>query len=238
MAYERLTLADLLVALESRTDTARFWTTEEARLAINETFRLWNLFTGKWRQQVAYDAIAGQHEYDLGASLTYSMGVQVQGRPLLLSSLLDLTLGRPSWRTETTAFGGDVPTRSRVWAPVSLQQIAIWPAPETSVVGAITVSGVAATPILEEDADTVDLGDEHLDVLLDEALHILTFKQGGPLWEGTMAFDRAFLEAAINENGRLKSQQAFRRAAGLDRRRDLQPTKGIPTLLDAFVEER
>lgn len=232
MAYVSRTLADLRVTLNHRVDNARFWTDEEARRALNETLRDWNLLTGKWRRRATYSTTAGTHEYRLGASLTYGMAVKYQGTPLLPGAIWDLDVGRPTWRGETTASGGAVPTIPTVWVPISLQQIAIWPADAATTVGALTVDGVAATPVLVEDADFVDLGEEQHDLILDYALHLLSFKLGGPQWEATHPLFLAFLQAAAEENGRLKANQKFRRAAGLDRRRDLQPTKGVPTQID------
>jgi hypothetical protein len=112
----------------------------------------------------------------------------------------------------------------------------IWPAVAANAVDAMAVDGVANTPVLVEDGDTVDLGEETLDLIVDFALHVLLFKQAGTMWEATLPFYQTFLRAAAEENGRLKANQKFRRAAGLDRRRDLQPSKGIPTQLDTIAE--
>ncbi len=237
MPYTSLTLADLKVMLKDRYDTVRFVTDEECRLAINETLREWNLWTGRWRRRAFFDTVANQYEYPLGATLTYSGAVKVIGRPLLPSSMADLELGRPSWRTETVLSGGDVPTVPTVWAPLSLSQIVIWPAVSAPVVNALSVDGVSDTPVLVEDGDTVDLGDEAIDILLDFALHVVMFKYGGPQWAATMPYYQAFLKAAAEENGRLKANQKFRRAAGLDRRRDMFPSKGIPTQMDGLAEQ-
>lgn len=236
MAFIVRTLADLKADLAIKTDHSNAWSDDEYRLALNETLRDWNLLTGRWRRRVAYLMTSTTWEYDLGATLTYGMSVKVRGLPLHPCSIWDLDLGRPTWRTETTLSGGSVPTTPTIWAPVSLQQIVIWPAHGgDAVIDALTVDGVSATPVLVEDPDFVDLGDEHLDVLMDYALHVLLFKQGGPLWQGTKPFFQAFLQAAAEENSRLKSNQKFRRAAGLNRRRDLQPTKDAPTQLDRLA---
>lgn len=238
MAYTALTLADLKVLLADRTDHVRFWTDREARLAWNEALRDWNLLTGAWRRRVIYPSVAFQTEYALGATLTYGMAAKINGLPLIKTAIWDLDLGRPSWRGETIASGGDVPTVPTIWAPISLQQIAIWPALTTSLPNVLTVDGISATPVLEEDADFVDLNDAHVDVLTEYALHILTFKQGGPTWRATKPAFTAFLQAAADENGRLKANQAFRRAAQIDLRPVLRPTKGMANQLDQLAEER
>jgi len=235
MAYQSVTLADLKVALKARWDGVVFWTDEEARLAINEALRDWNLLTGRWRRRLIFSTAADSVEYGLGASLIYGMRVRIGTTPLVPSSILELDLARPTWRSERTTSGGDVPAVPTIWAPVSLQQIAIWPATATTGVNDLLVDGVASTPQLCEDGDTVDLGEEILDYVLDMALHVATFKEGGPRWRSTQVYFTAFLQAAAEENGLLKANQAFRRFAGLDRRRDLQKTKGAPNQIQSTL---
>src|SRR5207249_2620359 len=113
-----------------------------------------------------------------------------------------------------------------------------WTAEEArlAIIDALHVDGVAATPTLVEDGDFVDLGQELQDTLLDYAVHVTAFKEGGPRWALTLPYATAFLRAAAEENGQLKANQRFRRYAGLDRRRDLQPTHKAPTQLDQIVQ--
>jgi len=236
MAYTTTTLAQLKVGMTQRWDDAVFWTDEEARLAINEALRDWNLMVGRWSRRLTLSTAAGTVEYALGATLIYGSRVKVGTVPLHPTSLLELDLGRPTWRSETTASGGAVPTTPTLWAPVSIQRIAIWPATAGVGVNNLIVDGVAATPVLIENGDTVDIGEELHDPLLDYALHVAAFKEGGARWQATMAYFTAFLQAAAQENSLLKANKAFRRFAGLDRRRDLQPTKGGPTQLDGIVQ--
>lgn len=236
MPYTSTTLAALKVLMQQRWDGSVFWTGEEARLAINEALRDWNLLTGRWRRRVTLSTTAATPTVILPATMTYGMRVRLStGAPLHPTSVLELDLMRPSWRTETTASGGDVPTAPALWAPESLQRIVIWPATAGVGVGNLLVDGVSATPVLNEDADFVDIGDEILDVLADMAIHVAAFKEAGPRWRATRPFLQAFLVAAAEENGLLKANQAYRRAAGLDRRRDLQPAKGARTQLDVVA---
>jgi hypothetical protein len=231
--YQTLTLADLVAGLDQRTDGVVFWTPEEAQIAINEALRDWNLLTGRWRRRLTLSTGAGTVTYALGATMTYGMRVAMAaGTPLIPTSVLELDLGRPTWRAETTASGGDVPTVPTLWAPQSLQTIVIWPATVGVGVNNLLVDGVSNTPVLIEDADLVDAGEEIVDVLTDYAVHILAFKEAGPRWRATLPFFQLFLQAAAEENGLLKANQAYRKYAGLDRRRDLQKTKGGPTQLD------
>jgi hypothetical protein len=231
MPYQNVTLADLQVMLTQRWDSVVFWTAEEARLALNEALRDWNLLTGRWRRRLNMPTVAGQVEYDINATLLYGMRVKVGSNPgLTPTSILELDLGRPTWRLETTASGGDVPTIPMLWAPVSIQRIAIWPA--TMTLTDLFVDGVSNTPVLGEPADFIDVDEETLPILVDMALHCAAFKEAGPRWRSTKGYYLNFLRAAAEENGALKANQVYRRQAGLDRRRDLQKLDGVPTMLD------
>ena len=234
--YTTTTLATLKTGMEERYDGSIFWSEEEARLAINEALREWNLLVGRWSTSVTLSTGAGVVEYATGATLLYNARVKVAGVPLIVASTLEMDLARPTWRGETTASGGDVPTLPVHWAPISLQRIAIWPATAAAGVNNLIVSGVAATPVLVEDGDTVDLGEELHDPLLDFALHIAAFKEGGARWQATMPYMVEFLKMAAQENSLLKASKAFRRFAGLDRNRDLHKTLGGPTEIDKLTQ--
>ncbi|MDP2768528.1 MAG: DUF917 family protein [Giesbergeria sp.] len=107
--------------------------------------------------------------------------------------------------------------------------------PELQMV-TFTMHGVSATPILTEEGDTLDLGQEFLDVILGYTLQLLAFKVGGATWAATRPAVKAIILAAAEENAVLKANQQFRRWAGLDRRRDLRPARrSEPTALDQLT---
>lgn len=226
MPYTTTTLADLQLLMAQRWDQVVFWTPEEARLAINESLRDWNLLTGRWRTRVPLTVNAGDPEIALPGSMTYGMRLATAaGAPLIPTSLLELDLGHPPWRRQTTASGGDAPPVPTLWAPISLSRVAIWPTYPTLVSNALVLDGVLRTPVLVNPTDLVDLGEEILDVVADMALHVAAFKEAAERWRATRPYFEAFLQAAADENGLLKANQAYRRWAGLDRRRDMQPTR-------------
>lgn len=232
MAYTVLTLSELRKRLRARRDGILQWTVEEERLALNEALRTWNLLTGRWRRSAAQNTGIGTVEYTLPSTLLYGMRVTVNGTPLTITSEPELDLMRPNWRSETVASGGSVPTTPTLWAPVSLLTVAIWPAMNSVVANGFVAEGVSATPVLVEEGDTLDLGQEFLDDLLNFTLHLLAFKVGGQTWAATRGAFEAFMQAAAEENGVIKRNQLFRRWAGFDRRRDLRPTRGAATRLD------
>jgi len=236
--YTSTTLADLKTLMLQRWDQVVFWTAEEARLAINESLRDWNLLTGRWRTRATLTVTGGVPEIDLPSSITYGMRVTTAaGLPLHPTSLLELDLALPPWRLQTTATGGSVPTLPVLWAPLSLTRIAIWPTLAVTTPAALVCDGVLKTPVLVNDPDVVDLGDEIIDVVVDMALHVVAFKEAGERWRATRPFFDNFLQAAADENGLLKQNQAYRRFAGLDRRRDLQPTKGARSQIDGVAAQ-
>jgi hypothetical protein len=238
MPYAVTTLATLQALMVQRWDTVVFWTTEEARLALNEALREWNLLTGRWRTRVTLTATGGVPEIALPSSMTYGMRVATaSGWPLIPSSIAEFDLGRPSWRRETISSGGIVPGQPMIWAPVSLTQIAIWPALAVTTAAALSCDGVLATPILVNPTDTVDLGEEIIGVIVDFALHIAAFKEGAARWRATRPYFDTFLSAAAEKNALLKTHQAYRRFAGLDRTRDLQSAQSAPSQMQGVAAQ-
>jgi len=232
--YQTTTLTMLQALMVQRWDQVVFWTPEEARLALNEALREWNLLTGRWRTTVLLSVTAAVPEVALPGVLTYAMRLTTAaGAPLVPSSILELDLAEPQWRRQTVAPGA-TPV---LWAPVSLTQIAIWPCYPTTLANALRCDGVLATPVLTGPLDVVDLGEEIIDVVCDMALHVAAFKEAGDRWRATRPYFEAFLQAAADENSLLKTHQAYRRWAGLDRRRDLQPSTGAPNQVDGVVTQ-
>lgn len=233
--YTAVSWSDLRQRLQARWEGKPFWEDAEALLAVNEALRFYNLLTGRWHRRETLLFTVGQPLYTCSSSMLYHTRVTWNNQPLSPSSLPDLDNARPNWRLETILSGGDVPTRPIVWAPVSLRTFYLWPAdndaPQNNTV---TIDGIANTPTLTADSDTIDLGEELLSVLLGYALHVAAFKKGGPFFESTLPFFKAFLSAAAEENDQIKTSTIYRRVMGLDRR-DLRPLRGTPTDLDTLA---
>ncbi len=216
--------------LKDRIEQKPFWDADEALLAFNEALRFLNLLVGRWVAQASIPTVVNQYLYTVPTSLLYRTRLAHNGLPLSPSGREDLNLGRYRWRSETTTSGGDVPTRPMLWAPVSLRAVYIWPA--DAVVGnSLLFDGIAATPVLVEDGDTVDLGDDALNALLNYSLHVLAFKKGSTFFQATMPLFQDFLAYAAEENDQIKTSKVYRRWMGLDRR-DAKPLRGTPTLID------
>lgn len=223
MSYQAYDLTDLLARLTARTDDVPFWDTDEATAAINEALCTWNMLTGRWTTRLVLETTPITGEYTLPMTVSYRTRLLFNNLPMSPASREDFNNGRPNWYSETTASGGDVPTRPMLWAPVSLNLIWIWPG-DFAGHNALTIDGVASTPVLTDPGDYVDLGEDDLSILLGFALHVLTFKKGSVWFAATRPYFEAFLRAAGEENQLITTSQMYRRYLGLDHR-DLKPIR-------------
>lgn len=233
MAYTTFTWSEIRARLKDRLELKRFWDDQEYLDAFNEALSAWNLFTGYWKRRETITTVQNQYLYVLSASLLYRSRVTFENLPMTPSSWSDFNNARYTWRSETTASGGSVPTRPMAWAPISLELITIWPADATGG-RTLTVDGVSTTPILTADSSTMDLSESLLTTLLGYAQHVLLFKRGGPAFSVTMPLFQTFLQEAAEENDQLKTSNIYRRIMGLDPRGQA-PMRGQKTLLDTIA---
>lgn len=217
MAYQSLTRATLRARLQEYWEGTPFWDTTEANNAINEALRFWNMLTGRWHGREVRQTDPNVHDYAITNTILYRTRLLYNGLPMSPTSYQSLMSARPSWLIETTASGGDVPTRPKVWCPISLRLILIWPA-DAAAHNALTIDGVATTPQLTADGQFVDLAEADVSVLLPYALHVASFKKGGQWFAQTAPAYSKFLRAAAEENQLLTTSQTFRRWAGLYKR--------------------
>jgi hypothetical protein len=222
MAYQRWQLSTIRTRLLEKVEAAPYWSNEEARLAINEALRVWNTLTGMWWTSASVITLANDPWHPLTGNMTRHMRVSFNGLPLEPCSLLEIDGHRPYWENETTTSGGDVPTTPKIWIPVGLQLLAIWPA-DAAGGNTLLVDGIVTTPVLVNDADYIDIGDEEFETLLGYALHVLAFKEGGARFAATQPLYQAFVASAMEKNDRLKLSNIFRRAMGIDAESAEQP---------------
>ena len=227
MAYQRITLAQLLVRLKARYESVPYFTDTEATILLNEALQCWGMLTGRWKRRVTVQTTAATYEVALPATMVYRMRLAFNGYPLSPTSLADLDNGQPRWRSQTTTSGGQVPTRPTLWAPVSLTLIYIWPS-DAAGNNSLVIDGVSDTPVLTDPGDFVDLAEADVNLLLGYALHAASLKKGGPWFAATQAYFTAFLLAAGAENSLITTSQAYRRAAGLEKD-PLKRLKGAPS---------
>lgn len=233
MTYAAITRATLRARLQDRYTGDPFWSATEANDALNEALRYFNLFTGYWRGNATAPTVAGNPFVTVPASLTYRTRVTRSGFALVRKSLIELYRAKRDWRTQTTATGSPVPTTIREWAPVGLGQIAIWP---TDAAGGTTLTfeAVKLTPVLTADGQFLDIGNEELNLVLNEALWVLTFKRPSLLPQ-MQAKHQAFLEGCLERNDQLRQSSYFRRQLGLDQEQRLVAARRAKDVDDPAV---
>lgn len=200
-----------------------YWSATEANDAINEALRQFNMYTGYWRGSVTINTTANTVFYAVSNTMTRATRMYRSGKALGRKSIVELYRQRRNWRTQTTASGGGVPTTVQEWAPIGLNNIAIWPAHAAGGL-TLTLDAVKITPILTADGDFVDLGSEEQDALLDECMWILTFKRPS-LRDVMRQRHEHFLQACLERNDQLRASSHFRHVLGLDQEQRLVPTR-------------
>jgi len=110
-----------------------------------------------------------------------------------------------------------VPSTVKVWMPAGISLVFVWPA--VTVNTTVSVEGITTAPVLVNGGDFIDIGQEELGPLLNYALHVLTFKEGGLRFQGTMKYYVDFLDACAEKNGRIRLSNMYRWAQGLDIKR-------------------
>jgi hypothetical protein len=233
MAHPHYTRAEIRAFLQHKYESVPFWTDIEANNALNEALRVWNSLTGYWKRRITIETTAGNFEYALPDTVVFGTRVEFNNNPLTQSSLHDMDNGKPGWQGQTTASGGSVPTSPKIWFPIAIDIIGIWPADAVGE-NILTVDGISQTPILTSDVDTIDVGNEALGALLGYALHIIALKEGGARFVQTMPYFSDFLREAAEENDQLTQSEMFRHFIGIDMRPQALPTRGRPTDYDEF----
>lgn len=209
----------------------QFWRDDEINRYIQEALRVWNSLTGFWSVQLFLTTVANQPWYTLPGTITSATRVEWNGQPMSQSSLWELDYGHQSWESDTTNVP-NVPIQPKCWAPAGLTLIAIWPADATST-NALTVQGIADTPILTTDAQFLDIGREELNHILDYIQHIATFKEGGQEFDTSQRLLQNFLKGAATRNSMLMANEKYGPWMGqtrepVQRRRTLaQPRVGV-----------
>lgn len=224
MPYTTYTLTDLRTQLAARWDRAAFWTDEEARLAINESFRTWNLLVGAWRQRFVTATVANSPYYVTPAGAFVPIHITWREQPLDDGSLADLDRGRPSWRSETVASGGEVPAVPTLWAPLGVTRFVIWPA-DTVATHQLAIDAVIPAPALVTPSDTADVNEADLGLLLGFALRLAAFKKPGQRFLELKSHEDAFYKAAAVQSAAFRASAVYRAYLGQDRSRWQRPER-------------
>jgi hypothetical protein len=217
--FANVTLADLQTQLAQRYDGAPFWTPDQARRAINEGLRVWNVLTGTWRTRFTAVTLPNDPYVALSGGVVKAIRVKRNGVTLDPGSIDGFDMGLPNWEGR--------PGVPRYWAPVSLTLIAL--APPDAIGGAqILVDAISPAPILINPGDYLNLGSEEISTLLGYALHVLSQSQGLAALTATQPLYLAFMRGAAIRNDVLATSSFYRELLGLDRLRFDRPLHPAP----------
>lgn len=215
MPYQTITLTQLLARLAERYESQPFWTSDQARRAINEGLRIWSLVTGTWQTAFASTTVPNDPYQVVSGTMVKGTRVTINGQRLYLSSIYAFDHSIRNWEGTTTATAG-APSRPMYWAPVGLTEIAIYPADATVLGLPLVVDGVRQSPILVNGGDFLDLGDEEINTLLGYALHVLAFYKGAEALAKTRPLYVAFIHAAAKRNAVFAASNLYRKMVGVD----------------------
>ena len=182
-----------------------FWVSAELVDAINEALAVWQAYTGQWTLKFELSATTDK-EVNVPKQIISLQSVKYAGAELVLTSLYDLDFGAPGWGS--TAAG----TPSE-WYPLGISKFGVHPTP--AAVGQVfTLVGVTEAPMLKNDGDFIDIGDEELTILLDYARHVLAFKEGPGELDATMGALTRMVEAAALKNARFRKSTFYKNYMG------------------------
>lgn len=163
----------------------------------------------------------------LARALPVVLHTELNGVPLIPSTLQELDASTPNWQNITSDASHPV-TDVVLCAP---NLIALSCIPDTTY--SVTCDVVRRTPIPVLDADYVQLGREQLDMILDYAEHLALFKVGGMEWHATERQANNFIAQSITYNQRISAAVRASLSASSQSERQKQ---GIPRRVDSWLK--
>ncbi len=127
--------------------------------------------------------------------------VQINGVNVPIVSLQELDAHRRTWQNTTGR---------PVLAALNRDMLALSPVPDA--IYSVTLDALIPAPIPTADADQLNLGPEILNVVLDYAHHIASFKQGGLEFFDTQRGFENMIRLASDYNAKLNAMAIFRDA--------------------------
>ncbi len=123
---------------------------------------------------------------------------RIKGIPTSVDAVEQLDYYNPSWRAVTAS-----PSN----IGLSGQNLVCYPSSSSSTI-ILSMLANANIPVL--DGDFIQLGDEVLDVILDEAFATASFKQGGAEAQSAWELHGNIVKLAAQRNGKVRSMSIFR----------------------------
>lgn len=217
MSYQAINRGQLRQLLKNQLGAASntFWRDTELNFYLQEGLRFFNLLLGYWKTRVTLTTGPATIWYALPNAINSGLRVTWQGQPLLPCSAFDMDYGRDGWENETTASGGDVPTQPVFYIPGGLNLLGIWPG-DAAGNNQLVIDGLTFTPILANDSDFVDIGQEELTGLLDLCQAIAVFKEGGKEFQDSQGQLQTFMKFAAEKNAMFMASAAWRAFLGIN----------------------
>jgi hypothetical protein len=122
---------------------------------------------------------------------------QLNGVTLQLTTLAELDFYSPSWQNSsgTPDFVGVAGRNMIVLADI----------PDAGPYS-VTLDVIRNAPVPTFGSDQVQIGREHLDVILDYGVHLASFKLGGAEFQATIPLYENFMRLAIEHGNRLRAE--------------------------------
>lgn len=151
----------------------------------------------------------------LARMLPVVIHAELNGVPLIPSTLQEMDASTPNWQNVTAGPGN--PVQDLILAAPNLIAVAAIP----DQVYSVTLDVVRKTPTYNA-ADPVQLGREQLDMILDYAEHLALFKVGGAEWHATERQAQNFMLQAITYNQRISAAARSSASAAIQSQRQKQ----------------
>jgi hypothetical protein len=134
----------------------------------------------------------------VGKQFATVLTAYINGVPVSVESIFNFDTFQPSWQVSgAPAQVGLLGSNLATVAPVA------------DGVYSVLLDCVRNAPQLVSDTDTVPIGREYLDTILDYAEHLAMFKQGGAEFQATLPQYDAFVKAAMACNNRMSIQNIY-----------------------------
>ncbi len=135
---------------------------------------------------------------EMGRRLPVIIHAELNGVPLIPVTIQEMDASTPGWENVTA--NGLNPISDIVIVSVGL--IALSPVPDQAY--GVTLDVVRTTPTYS-DTDSIQIGQEQMDMILDYAEHLALFKVGGEEWMATQRQAQNFIVQCLTYNQRLSA---------------------------------
>lgn len=169
-----------------------------------------------------------QQYVQLARLLPIIIHAEINGQPLIPSTLQEMDASTPNWQNVTSSLTN--PVVDLILAAPNLIALSAVPSTPTSV----TLDVVRRTPIPVTSGAYIQIGREQLDMILDYAENLALFKVGGAEWHSTERQAQNFLAQSITYNQRISAASRSAMSAAMQSERQKQ---GVPRRVEAWLQK-